>query len=142
MQAREVLSFPKNKLLHMCIFMVLVELPVLSFYTSLNGCFGELRNHAPVSINKSCSFEVFIMNDLFPNLVFISCSKDSCTKKWNICAYYHYSNFQCSFARISQSLRENSGTKFSSLIRAGEAFPLPPPPSLPPPSWLRTWQKG
>ena len=59
--------------------MVLVELPVLSFYTSLNGCFRELRNHAPVSINKSCSFEVFIMNDLFPNLVFISYSKDSCT---------------------------------------------------------------
>ena len=94
--------------------MVLVGLSVLSFYTSLNGCFRELQNHTPVYINKnnlnqqSFSFAIFTMNDLFPNLVFIGHSKDSCTKSRqktskkmeNICAYYHYLNFQCSFVRI------------------------------------------
>ena len=30
---------------------------------------------------QSCSFAIFIMNDLFPNLVFIIYSKDSCIKK-------------------------------------------------------------
>ena len=53
LQAKEVLSFHKNEVLHICFFMVLVELLVLSFYTSLNGYFQELRNHKPVSINKN-----------------------------------------------------------------------------------------
>lgn len=85
--AKKVLSFLNYKQLYTCFFMVLIELSVLSFYTSLNGCFRKSRNHTPVCIKRitlrnehSCSFAIFIMNDLFRNLVFISYSKNICSK--------------------------------------------------------------